>query len=138
MDEDRAFRSRSGLLAALDGLAQSAHAIGATMEAEYGGEAVARARSIEAEAQALRRVLLPEALLDDVIETVARANGLTAAMIRSARRGKPVVAARWAVMAMAHRQGLSNSEIARALRCDHSSVAHGLARVAQALEAQNG
>lgn len=138
MNDDQAFRVRHAMLASLDGLEQAVHSVGAAVAAEFGPDAVARARAIEAEAQALRRVLLPETLLDEVIEVVARTNGVSAAMIRSARKTKPVVAARWAVMAMARRRGLSASEIARGLGCDHSSVTHGLRQVAEAMEAAHG
>ncbi|GGE26740.1 dnaA protein helix-turn-helix [Gemmobacter megaterium] len=135
MEGDQAFRVRHAMLASLDGLEQAVHSIGAAVAAEFGDDAVARVRAIEADAQMLRRVLLPESMLDEVIEVVARTNGLPVAAIRGAGRSKPVVAARWAVMAIARKRGMSAPEIARALRCDQSSVTHGLRRVAAKLEA---
>lgn len=61
---------------------------------------------------------------------VERLTGVPATLIRSPSRTKRVVRARWLAMKIAHDCGLSIAGIGRALAMDHTTVMHGLRKIA--------
>lgn len=65
----------------------------------------------------------------DAVSRASNETGITAAEIASGDRRREVLNARWLAMSYARAAGLSLPSIGRAMGLDHSTVAHGLARL---------
>lgn len=65
----------------------------------------------------------------EVISKVARLHGLTASDLLGKNRSRPVSQVRWRAMKALRERGLTHSAIGRLLKCDQSSVWHGLRKV---------
>ena len=80
-------------------------------------------------AQIVARHVQPRRRVHEIVDEVAAATGISATDIHGKRRMRAAVAeARHLVMWRAHREGISLSDIGRALGRDHSSVSHGVGR----------
>lgn len=92
-------------------------------------------REVEAVAIRARRLaaaLSPHTMAAAVLDQVAREAGLRAEDLTGDRRGPAEVSrARWVAMRLLRDRGMSLPTIGRAMRCDHSTVKHGLRRLEQ-------
>ncbi len=74
-------------------------------------------------------------LLRQIVDDVAEATGVPASAILGESRVRRITRARQIVMFVAHRQGLSLTEIGQFLRRDHTSVMHGIRQEAERRQA---
>ena len=74
-------------------------------------------------------------ILRQIVEAVADATGVSADAILGESRVRRIARARQIVMFVAHRQGLSLTEIGQFLRRDHTSVLHGVRQEAERRQA---
>lgn len=74
-------------------------------------------------------------LLRQIVDDVAEATGVSAALILGESRVRRIARARQIVMFVAHRQGMSLTEIGQFLRRDHTSVLHGVQQEAERRQA---
>lgn len=89
------------------------------------------AAALLAEVEALRRAARPDGDFAAVVQAVARAWDVTPADILSSSKAGGLPRARWAVMHILRRRGTPLAEIGRLMGMDHSSVMHGLHRLAE-------
>lgn len=66
-----------------------------------------------------------------VYERIAQVTGLTVDDLTSERRGHGITEARWVIMRDLQRKGATAAQIGRLMGMNHSSVLHGLKRLAQ-------
>ena len=74
-------------------------------------------------------------LLRQIVDDVAEATGVSASAILGESRVRRITRARQIVRIVAHRQGLSLTEIGQFLRRDHTSVMHGIRQEAERRQA---
>ena len=130
------FDMQATLAAALEGLEKSAVALREMAAQLYDGAAIADARAIAAEAQVLRMALMPRSDVLAIAAVVAAICDLSVDEILMARRDPARVTARQIIMYLARERGISGMEIARALRMDPATVAHGVRTVRERLAAR--